>query len=625
VRKTISILFALALVLSFSLVATTPVAAATTHYVDDSGSDLNGGTSWADAWQTIQHAVGNVVSGDTIMVGAGTYDNTIDVVGFAGLTIRGVDKTQVVIQPSTTLDWNVGGYGSSRKTVFRIVNSTGVVLENMTMDFNLVKGNLIHGILYWDSTGTVHNNILKNMSVSDASGGYYEITSYYRADSYSAGSRADIVISDNTFIDPGRLGACLHTYVDATITGNTFYKTTDDFGYAIELGSESTGTISGNTIYGYDTAALSDGSQSGGIYVENSFTWSHATPLTKDVSVIGNEVYDSQWGLVIGNEWDGYAGDVDIVLNLSNNSFHDNTIGGVLVADEDKEHGSSVSVSGGGNSLVNNTDYGYYIYTLGDGDISVSLTCEMITGHDTGVYVEDTGGGSSTSSYSVSIRQSTITGSTSYGIDNTVSAFTLDAENNWWGDDSGPSGMGSGSGDAVSAYVDYDPWIGKSVTTTTGTGTASFAASKGNVVGLTPVAMPAGAPAGITFPHGMFSFQICCLNTGETVTLTVTLPSNVPVGTRWWKYHSGSWYSLPIGDDDGDKVITVTLQDGGTGDSDSVAGQITDPGGPGWGLGVGWETQSVSKLAVMTPWIALLVAIVAGAGLLVWRRRRVEI
>jgi len=34
----------------------------------------------------------------------------------------------------------------------------------------------------------------------------------------------------------------------------------------------------------------------------------------------------------------------------------------------------------------------------------------------------------------------------------------VDATQNWWGDVSGPSGSGSGSGDAVSDYVDYEPW-----------------------------------------------------------------------------------------------------------------------------------------------------------------------
>jgi hypothetical protein len=37
----------------------------------------------------------------------------------------------------------------------------------------------------------------------------------------------------------------------------------------------------------------------------------------------------------------------------------------------------------------------------------------------------------------------------------------VDCLNNWWGDASGPSGVGPGTGDAVSAYVNYDPWIGK--------------------------------------------------------------------------------------------------------------------------------------------------------------------
>ncbi len=38
-------------------------------------------------------------------------------------------------------------------------------------------------------------------------------------------------------------------------------------------------------------------------------------------------------------------------------------------------------------------------------------------------------------------------------------ASVVDAENNWWGDKSGPSGVGPGTGDAVSTNVDYDPWL----------------------------------------------------------------------------------------------------------------------------------------------------------------------
>lgn len=35
----------------------------------------------------------------------------------------------------------------------------------------------------------------------------------------------------------------------------------------------------------------------------------------------------------------------------------------------------------------------------------------------------------------------------------------MDATYNWWGHASGPSGEGPGTGDAVSANVDYCPWL----------------------------------------------------------------------------------------------------------------------------------------------------------------------
>ncbi|NCC23403.1 MAG: hypothetical protein EOM26_13245, partial [Alphaproteobacteria bacterium] len=45
------------------------------------------------------------------------------------------------------------------------------------------------------------------------------------------------------------------------------------------------------------------------------------------------------------------------------------------------------------------------------------------------------------------------------GLDNT-SGNLIAAENNWWGSTTGPSGVGPGAGDSVSANVDYTPWLG---------------------------------------------------------------------------------------------------------------------------------------------------------------------
>jgi len=44
-----------------------------------------------------------------------------------------------------------------------------------------------------------------------------------------------------------------------------------------------------------------------------------------------------------------------------------------------------------------------------------------------------------------------------FGINN-VGVTEVNAENNWWGDTSGPNGEGTGTGDAVSVNVDFDPW-----------------------------------------------------------------------------------------------------------------------------------------------------------------------
>ncbi|MBA7650866.1 hypothetical protein ES703_58679 [subsurface metagenome] len=62
-------------------------------------------------------------------------------------------------------------------------------------------------------------------------------------------------------------------------------------------------------------------------------------------------------------------------------------------------------------------------------------------------------------------HQNDIYGNAGDGMENQTEV-PVDAENNWWGDASGPDGEGPGTGNGVSANVNYNPWYNTSELTT---------------------------------------------------------------------------------------------------------------------------------------------------------------
>jgi hypothetical protein len=95
---------------------------------------------------------------------------------------------------------------------------------------------------------------------------------------------------------------------------------------------------------------------------------------------------------------------------------------------------------------------------ISDGSGHEIFEC-VITGNNT---TETAYGGVVVYSGCTIINQSIITGNHCHGVwaDNVLSSEPLDAIDNWWGHESGPSGEGSGIGDAVSENVIYEPWTG---------------------------------------------------------------------------------------------------------------------------------------------------------------------
>jgi hypothetical protein len=114
-----------------------------------------------------------------------------------------------------------------------------------------------------------------------------------------------------------------------------------------------------------------------------------------------------------------------------------------------------------------------------------------------------------------------------------------------------------------------------------------------NVKAVTP---PPGAPEGVQFPNGLFSFKIGDLDSaGDCTTTTLYLARNTAINT-YYKYGKTAdnptdhWYAFlydgrtgaEIMHDAGRTRIVLHLCDGERGDSDLTAnGRIDEPGGPG--------------------------------------------
>lgn len=93
-------------------------------------------------------------------------------------------------------------------------------------------------------------------------------------------------------------------------------------------------------------------------------------------------------------------------------------------------------------------------------DGTVTAVCSAFSNNgSTGVYVSDAG------NPSLNISSSAIVGNVDTGLLNSSTA-QIDARNNWWGEASGPGGIGPGSGDAVQGNVLYDPWLNEETCTT---------------------------------------------------------------------------------------------------------------------------------------------------------------
>jgi hypothetical protein len=160
-----------------------------------------------------------------------------------------------------------------------------------------------------------------------------------------------------------------------------------------------------------------------------------------------NEVVNAEFGIT------GYLKDSLIEGNLIRNFSTAGTgISGQFLNTEIKNNTITGYVRGSAMSFES-----HYGRSLSE---NVTVEGNTFTGNNLGIYVFKT----QTKLTGITVDFNNIVGNSRYGVWN-EGGQTLNATKNWWGDASGPRGIGPGNGNAASTKVLYSPWLGAEVGT----------------------------------------------------------------------------------------------------------------------------------------------------------------
>ena len=251
----------------------------------------------------IQLAIDAVVAGGKVLVAPGTYEEIGQIKIEKDLSIEGADKNTTIIKPAQ----NTGSSGDNRGW-FLVEAGNEFNLSNVTLDG---EGKDVHQAIRSHGSGTIDNNIIKNIKYSQYTGlGLVGM----------AGS--NMTFSNNTFANIERVGMmAFGTGTTTDIVGNTYTgKGSGDWlDYGIEVGGSAKATISGNTIADCVGVASSDDSNSAGILV-TSFYGSGSEAV-----IINNTLTDNTFGLAVG-----YLDSDDSIVKANNNSIYNNVKYGIL-------------------------------------------------------------------------------------------------------------------------------------------------------------------------------------------------------------------------------------------------------------------------------------------------------
>lgn len=446
----------------------------------DPGDPADGHTFGTDAFATIQPAIGAVAVNGTVHVYPGKCDEHL-VVGDKSLTLQSTDGwEETTIDPDGNV---IFIWGDANVTVegFEITGgSYGIDIANANSTVNVVDC-FIHG----NSDFGIHVAGVDEASSVTIEG---NVISENGDDGINVGVGilpvlGSLVIRDNTigawtyypegsgtpqrYMGNGGEGIYIYWAGNTSVVNIERNKISEN-SWALENTGVSIDSIHGIvTFTGNDIGAWEDGQ--GGNYTGNL---DQGIMISSVLS--GAELTIGPDNRICGNSGHGIDilwAQLDSSIDIHHNVVADN---GPWVCGTGIKLGSG-GVCGAivrGNNITNNHK-GIY---LDEYSTQNTIQDNSITNNGHGIWVEgdsnqilrneilnnmEVASGVHLTSYASNntIRCNNIVGNLPYGVYNENVEEAVNATQNWWGDLSGPSGVGLGSGDEVSANVTFDPWL----------------------------------------------------------------------------------------------------------------------------------------------------------------------
>jgi hypothetical protein len=500
-------------------------------------------------------------------VAAGTYAE--DLVITKPLTLAGAGQGSTTVYPATSGPICSPGSICPGGTNVVLVQASNVLLRDLTIDGD--NPALVSGVSVGGADLDARNGIITNHPLGTFNN--LEVHHVTVRNIYLRGVYASSGGSFN-----------LHDNVVENVQGEAASIAMFNFG--------GSGVFAGNTVSGANDAISSNWS-TGVQFLNNTITNSASGIHTDNGGTSGSA--DLIEGNAVSDCTPGGYGIWVFVPYLAH-TVNANTVTNCAVGLSAWGQGAAVTPSFTNNTVTGNYEAGgagAYITTdligFGYTDVSVAFSGNIITGNETGVYLTADEQSWNPEPYTAQaitavFGQNNLAGNTT-GVDKgTSGTINADFEHNWWGDASGPSGAGPGTGVSVTTGVDFEPWLCDGTDTSGAPGFQPAASS----CGAGPIATDVAAnpnPAAV----------------GVASTLTANIDDTTTGGSvitsAEYQVNGGAWQPMAPSDGMFDSVsedVTVTLSGSPLPDVFTLCVRGTDASGA-----VG--TSACTLLAVYDP------------------------